>query len=302
MEIWKDINEYEGVYKISSYGNVWSKNKNSNMKLKPSRNGYISVSLWKNNQRRVTSIHRLVAEHFIDNINNLPVVDHIDNNRSNNSVSNLRWSTHSDNSSNQKRNTIYSNQEYITYTDEEINNEIWVDATKVFPELNGKELFEVSDLGRIKYYKKNNRWGTKSIQIVSPKINNSSYPSTTVRNNGKKYGFTFHKLVACSFLRFPNEGEVIDHIDSNTNNCRLSNLQIITHQENNIKANKKNDKGINNGMSKSDKEDIIKILNYYYKDNLPKKRIARMMNMNHQTVTRIVRGETYKEIYNEYFM
>jgi hypothetical protein len=115
MEIWKDIKGFEGKYRISSYGNVWSITKGVR-NINPSMSGYLSVSLWKNNKRVNTSIHRLVAEHFIDNPNNLPLVDHINNVRHDNNVSNLRWVNYVSNSLNMKRNTNYSVKDYIDYT------------------------------------------------------------------------------------------------------------------------------------------------------------------------------------------
>jgi hypothetical protein len=298
MEIWKDIKGFEGKYRISSYGNVWSITKGLR-NINPGMSGYLSVSLWKNNKRVNTSIHRLVAEHFIDNPNNLPLVDHINNVRHDNNVSNLRWVDYVSNSLNMKRNTNYSVKDYIEYTEEELKNEVWVDATKIIDELTTKEFFMVSNLGRYKYYKRNNRWGTKSVQTISPK-HTVGYPSTTIRGEGFKINFPIHKLVALCFLRRPNEGEVIDHIDSNVNNPRLSNLQIITVKENNIKANKKNDKGVNNGMSKHNVDNILEVLHLFYFNKKSKKEIGRLIDMGINTVTSIVTGKTYKNIYNDF--
>ena len=176
METWKDINGYENKYKISSLGQVWSKTKGI-LNLNPTKSGYISVGLWKNNKRNVTSVHRLVATHFIDNPNNFLLVDHINNVRNNNNVNNLRWTDYSGNSLNMKRNSKYSVKGYVTYTDEELQNEIWLDATKLIDELKNKEYFMVSNLGRYRYYKRNNRWDTFSIQTVSPRMSNHSYPT-----------------------------------------------------------------------------------------------------------------------------
>ena len=74
---------------MSNLGRV--KNKHGRI-LKPEiRNGYYSVSLMKNNKRRNYRIHRLVAEAFIPNPDNLPQVNHKDENKLNNIVSNLEW-------------------------------------------------------------------------------------------------------------------------------------------------------------------------------------------------------------------
>lgn len=92
----KWINGYEGLYEICSEGNVYRHNKSGNIKqLKPIQNksGYLTVNLSKEGKAKIKLVHRIVAEHFIDNPNNLPIVDHIDEDKTNNKVSNLRWCT-----------------------------------------------------------------------------------------------------------------------------------------------------------------------------------------------------------------
>lgn len=75
-------------------------NENKLLKQKIDRKGYNHINLSKNNNSKSFQVHRLVALHFIDNPNNKPQVDHIDNNPSNNCVNNLRWCTQSENNMN----------------------------------------------------------------------------------------------------------------------------------------------------------------------------------------------------------
>ena len=93
-KIWKPIIGYENLYKINNYGEVLSLR--SNKILKPNNNGigYFIVQLCKNGERKNYLIHRLVAEHFLDNPNNLPEVNHKDEDKSNNFVNNLEWCKH----------------------------------------------------------------------------------------------------------------------------------------------------------------------------------------------------------------
>jgi hypothetical protein len=300
VEEWKDIEGHEDIYKISNTGKVWSIHTNSVREIKPSKSGYITVGLWKNNKQKVHRVHRLVAHHFIPNVNNLPMVDHIDGNRDNNNINNLRWVTQEENQQNQYRGGRYSGGEHIKYFEDEIKNEVWVDATKKIPELKDKDYLMVSNLGRIRYKKKNNRWNTFSIQTVCPRVNNSRYPSTTIRVNNNKFSLTYHKMVALCFLRPLDKGEVINHIDSNISNCRLSNLEILTQSENIKKAIKQDDRGINNGRSKHSKDDIHNVLYEYYFGLKSKGNISNIFKMDINTVTRIVSGETYKNIYNDF--
>ena len=93
-EIWKDKKYYEGRYQVSSCGRVKSLKRKNVLKekiLKPyvDKDGYLTVAL--NNPRKTFLVHRLVAEAFIPNPDNLPQVNHKDENKQNNVVSNLEW-------------------------------------------------------------------------------------------------------------------------------------------------------------------------------------------------------------------
>lgn len=96
---WKKIKRNDN-YSINELGEVRN-NANNHIK-KPSvniKNGYLCVDLYKNNKRTKETIHRLLAEAFIPNSENKPIVDHKDGDRTNNSISNLRWATYSENNS-----------------------------------------------------------------------------------------------------------------------------------------------------------------------------------------------------------
>ena len=105
-EVWKDIPGYEGLYQVSNLGRVKSMSRqkkhsyNSVAQLKEkiltpiNICGYHRVILRKNNKAHNKFIHRLVAEAFIDNINNYNEVNHKDENKTNNRVDNLEWCSH----------------------------------------------------------------------------------------------------------------------------------------------------------------------------------------------------------------
>lgn len=95
----KDIPGYEGKYAITEDGKIWSyRSKNF---LSPFLcKGYYFVNLCGKNGRKRESVHRLLALTYIPNPENLPVVDHIDRNRINNSLSNLRWASFETNANN----------------------------------------------------------------------------------------------------------------------------------------------------------------------------------------------------------
>ena len=91
--IWKEIYGYEGRYQISDFGVVKTVYKEFEKELKQQENhkGYYTVSLCKNGKHKTFFVHRLVAMAFLENPQNLPEVNHKDENPKNNCLSNLEW-------------------------------------------------------------------------------------------------------------------------------------------------------------------------------------------------------------------
>lgn len=87
----KDIRGFEGLYTIDEDGNVYSIRSKKYLRPSVGTNGYLSITLCVNNVKTKREIHRLVAETFIPNNDNLPEVNHRDENKCNNNVNNLEW-------------------------------------------------------------------------------------------------------------------------------------------------------------------------------------------------------------------
>ena len=91
MEEWKEIPGYEGLYEVSNMGNVRNVRRNTLLRLTKTNNGYIRVGLSKNGIQTGFKVHRLVAQACLPNPDNLPQVNHKDEDKTNNNVDNLEW-------------------------------------------------------------------------------------------------------------------------------------------------------------------------------------------------------------------
>lgn len=103
MEEWRDISKLGGSYQVSNLGRVrsltrrtpnrggWQTRKGQILKPEKARNGYLRITLWTNGKPKHYLIHRLVAQTFLPNPHNFPQVNHKDENKLNNCISNLEW-------------------------------------------------------------------------------------------------------------------------------------------------------------------------------------------------------------------
>lgn len=104
-ENWKPIKGYEGLYEVSNTGQIRSLDRNNGkrkgkmLKRTIGSNGYLRITLCKNSIPVTKEVHRFVAETFLPNPDNLPCVNHKDENKMNNNVNNLEWCTREYNSS-----------------------------------------------------------------------------------------------------------------------------------------------------------------------------------------------------------
>ena len=175
---------------------------------------YRYINFRWNGKQKNKSVHRLVAEAFLPNPENLPYVHHKDGNRLNNNLENLEWVTEQDN-----RLEAIMPQGYKKYDDDEIENEQW----RYFRD----SIYQVSDYGRVK--------NTKTGKILKGNISDCGYIRVDLQLAGqKRRKFLVHQLVYECFIS--PEFDVINHIDGNKKNNKVSNLESVSHKENLQKA------------------------------------------------------------------
>ena len=136
----KDVVGYEGLYAVTSCGKVWSYRRKKFLKPWYNNNGYLLVNLFKDRERKIYLIHRLVAEAYIPNPDNLPQINHRDENKTNNCLQNLEWCDAKYNTNYGTCITKRSNSKKIPILQYTLDGEFvreWPSAVDVGKEVNG---------------------------------------------------------------------------------------------------------------------------------------------------------------------
>ena len=263
----KQILNYEN-YEIDENGNVYNVCSKKFLKGSIGENGYRYYRLSKNNHKKMFYTHRLVAEYFLLNPDNLPVVNHKDGNKLNNNVNNLEWVSYSDNTKHWHKNKekIQINREYYI---EDLPNEEWKQYKN----------YLVSSCGRVRHKKNNN--------LLKPSLA-CGYYKVRLSNNGLAEDYLIHKLVWELFSNcdIPDYNTVIDHIDGNKLNNNINNLRKITLSEN-VKAalyeQKTNSSAKRVGQYSLDGE----LLNVF----VSTRKAAEELNLDSSTISKVCRGK-----------
>ena len=149
MDIFYDLKGFENLYKINKKGEIRSCHYQKIMKPQM-EDGYLRVKLRKDGKDYVGRIHRLLGIQFIDNPDNLPQIDHIDRNRTNNSLDNLRWVSQTTNR--QNRSDLIADK-----TPEELaqREKYWREYKRIWAEKNrGKDPDKIKEIQRKSYLKR----------------------------------------------------------------------------------------------------------------------------------------------------
>lgn len=262
------IKNIEGLddYRITKCGKLWDNNKKEFMKLRI-LNGYNVRHI----NRKCLSIHRLVALTFINNPDNKPYVDHIDSNKLNNNVINLRWATQKENCSYHGKKIEHPRRviQLDKDTGEEINTfDSLIDAAKAVgktPSTISKVLIGKNKTGGGYKWKYENQederdeWNIKNAKCikgfpkymvfkdgriynttrrkeVKPVKNLNGHCYVSLCHQGKKSNKYIHNEVAKAFLSNPNNYRYVRHINKIIDDNRLENLEWIKSVKTQTKA------------------------------------------------------------------
>lgn len=211
------INNEITDYQINEHGEIYSKKTNKLLVGTIYNTGYRMVRLTTKDGKKGYAVHRLVAQSFLPNPDNLPIVNHIDGNKLNNDVTNLEWVTQSYNRIHASKNHL-TKEAYGKRQKENIqeDNVIW----KRYKDTN----YLVSKDGQV--------FNVKTKILLKQTPNQSGYIRYTLRINNQNKSKQAHTLVIETWTDETLENKVINHKDGNKTNNKLSNLEVVTKSQN----------------------------------------------------------------------
>ena len=227
-------NGKETRYSISDDGRI--RNDETGRELKGTFKSceYHKVSLMIEGKAKSYMVHRLVAEVFLPNPDNLPVVHHIDGNKLNNNVSNLQWVTEQENSMHKFNVKEKNNSD--TYID--IDNDEW----KI---IFGHENYKINKKGDV-------------VKIVNHRLLKPSNRNGYLRVSLDQKLYTVHRLVYETFIGPIPVGMVIDHINGIRDDNRIENLRCVSQSENMYNAQKNGHSGQHKVAQYDSEHNLIK--------------------------------------------
>lgn len=228
QEVWKWIPGFENQYQASNYGNIKS------FKVNKTNGSIMQGNTLKDGRKRVNLngkkylVHRLILLTFNPEGPNKEkcLVLHKDGNPSNNSLSNLQWGSYKDNANDELMFLRCANTRKKTEENRRVQQQLFYED-EVWKDILGYENeYQVSNYGRVKSLKKKDL-------IMSPILGRTQdYYSVGLTKNGVKKQYSIDRLVAQAFLPNPNNFPEVNHIDEDTTNNKVDNLEWVTHSQN----------------------------------------------------------------------
>tara|TARA_B100001094_G_C18106905_1_gene758901 strand:+ start:226 stop:1356 length:1131 start_codon:yes stop_codon:yes gene_type:complete len=272
MEIWKTISDAPG-YEISNFGNIKNIKTNKLITINYERlkrdNKRARPGLSTNGKIKSYYLHRIVAEHFIDNPNNLPEVNHIDGDFYNNKASNLEWISKIDNMRHANHNQLikrYTRKVILTNKETGEVHQFYkvtdcASFLKYSPSMisltcNNKRTDKLYDIKYEKHERtidedENTIWkeypeckkylvsNTGEIKnkktnriMMGSKVNGYRFVTLFIKTGEPKLNRLIHRMVAQTFIPNRDEKPVVNHKDTNILNNNVQNLEWVTYKEN----------------------------------------------------------------------
>ncbi len=222
---WRPVPSYP-KYEASTDGYIRHAPRKRLLNPNPDANGYKMVSLANEQGMKRLLVHRLIAQTFLLNPGDLPVVNHMDRNRSNNVVSNLEWAT-------QKSNVIHASsgkkpRSPAVYADETVLSTRRVSVGDL-PGYEGKFAnYFVTETGLVLCQKTDDRF-----RVLCSSHNGDGYQTVYLSYPGIQQPAKIHRLVALAFCQFHSETRTwVNHLDHDRGNNHWSNLEWSTPKGN----------------------------------------------------------------------
>lgn len=251
-EEWRSVRDTQ--YQVSSLGRVRSRGDRV-LRESLSSGGYRRLSLRADNKNRSVCVHRLVAEAFLPNPEGRPEVDHLNRNRVDNRVANLRWVSHADNSANRapsgKGPARKVEQRGLVKVGASVrsaaegagchSNTIWKCCKSGGGLAAGwRWQYHPEDTAPAEEWKQSTHPGAGPDVEVSSLGRVRTPRGVTVGCKGSRYltfrGNAVHRLVAREFCPRPENADTVDHLDNISTNNAASNLEWVTRSENTRRA------------------------------------------------------------------
>jgi len=272
VEIWKRIS-YAPSYEISNLGNIKNSKRNKLITINYERlkkhNKRARPGLSHNGKNKGYYLHRIVAEHFIGNPNNLPEVNHIDGDFYNNKSENLEWISKIDNMKHASENKLMKRYTRKVILINKITGEkqifesisdcakfLHYNPGKVSLTCRGGRIDKIYDINYDsnersiaedentiwKEYPECNKYlvsNTGEIKnkktgrlMMGSKVNGYRFMTLFVGKGIPKLNRLVHRMVAQTFLQNPENNPVVNHKDTNILNNHVDNLEWVTYKEN----------------------------------------------------------------------
>ena len=211
------IDNIETHYQIDSNGIVYNTQTQKELTGSIYNTGYKMVRLTINGKRKGYAVHRLVAQTFLDNSKNLPVVNHKDGDKTNNKVENLEWVTQSQN----RRHAVKQLKTGLAYG---ARKKVDISEEDSFWKRYKNTDYLVSKDGQV--------YNTKTKILLKQTPNQSGYIRYTLRIDNKSCSKQAHILVLETWTDQNLTGKVVNHKDGNKSNNNIINLQVVSKSEN----------------------------------------------------------------------